>query len=239
MSAAVQFSDALEIRGKLEEHNIKHRNVKPGKLPFRPRIFALNSLSATQQPTLTLLHVRDTNLGTYFLVDTGAEVSIVPPTSPDRVKPPSLSLIAANGSHIKLYGTRQMTLRINNNKYTWRFQVADVHKSILGADFLRANNLLVDLTYKRLIRLDSLTIIKGVLKDVPANVCNIIRASHTTNKYAKLLQDRPKLTTPTFALEGTPKHGVRHYIVTNGPPVHALAACPLKNSLCLKTNSRH
>ena len=41
-----------------------------------------------------------------------------------------------------------MELRINWDKYTWLFQVADVYKPIIGADFLRAHNLLVDLKNK-------------------------------------------------------------------------------------------
>ena len=119
----MQFPGVLKIRDDL-----KSTSIKSGKLSLRPKILELNNLSAANHPTVTLLHVRDTISGTFFLVDTGAEVSIVPPTGPDRVKPPSLSLIAANGSRIKSYGTRQMTLFINNNKYTWRFQVAEVHK---------------------------------------------------------------------------------------------------------------
>merc|ERR1712020_496585 len=42
------------------------------------------------------------------------------------------------------------------------------------------------------------------------------------NEFARLLRERPALTTPTFSFN-TPKHGVRHHIVTNGPPVRAPA----------------
>ena len=140
-----------------------------GKLPTRPRVNQLNCLSAAQ--TVALLHVRDTVSGIYFLVDTGAEVSIVPPTQPDLLKPPGLNLIAANGSRIKSFGTRQMTIKIDNMKYAWNFQIADVQKSILGADFLRANSLLVDLANKRLINGPSS--VKGVLKKVPTDICSI------------------------------------------------------------------
>ena len=82
--------------------NINQRDIESGKLPIQPSVIELNSLSAakTQISTVALLHVRDELSGTYFLVDTGAEVSIVPPTKPDLSKPPGLDLIAANGSRI-------------------------------------------------------------------------------------------------------------------------------------------
>ena len=54
-----------------------------------------------------------------------------------------------------------MEIRINNDKYTWFFQVADVYKPVIGEDFLRAHILLVDLKNKRLLRADNLTIIRG------------------------------------------------------------------------------
>ena len=132
-----------------------------------------------------------------------------------------MNLVAANGSKIKSYGTRQRTLKINQFKYKWRFQIADVHRCILGADFLRTNCLLVDLANSRLIRLESLSIINGIVKGVPHNVCHITKASNP-NEFAKLLRGRPELVTPTFSL-GSPKHGIWHYIVTHGPPVHSQA----------------
>ena len=198
--------DTLKTR-----NNLKGSNVKSGKLPTRPGTIALNSLSAgsTQpQQLVSLLHVQDAVSGTFFLVDTGAEVSIVPPTGSDRSQPSSMNLIAANGSKIKSYGTRQRTLKINNSPYSWRFQVADVHRSILGADFLRVHGFLVDLANKRLIRPERLSIINGIIKEVPTNVCNITRASNP-NEFAKLLRGRPELVTPTFSL-GSPKHGIWH-----------------------------
>ena len=114
-----------------------------------------------------------------------------------------------------------MELRINQDKYDWLFQVADVHKPIIGADFLRAHNLLVDLKNKRLLRADNLTVIKGVIKEVPVGLCNIMSLTEE-NELATLLKNRPELTTPTFTLEA-PKHGVKDFIPTNDPPVYSQA----------------
>ena len=55
--------------------------------------------------TTPLLHVQDATTGLYFLVDTGAEVSIVLPTKEHLLKHPhpDRSLVAANGFPIDTY----------------------------------------------------------------------------------------------------------------------------------------
>ena len=170
---------------------------------------------------MSLLHVRDTNSGALFLIDTGAEVSIIPPAASDLRRPPTLNLVAANGSRIRSFGTRQMTLKVNGVRYNWRFQVAEVNKPIIGADFIRAFGLLVDLTGRRLVQPDGPSSIKAVLRQVPSDICNIVRAV-SANEFEALLRSRPELSTPTFSFSA-PRHGVQHYIVTTGPPVHAQA----------------
>ena len=64
-----------------------------GKRSFRPGTIELNSLSVgstTSESPLpqskSLLHVKNILTGTYFLVDTGAEVSLLPPTGQDLTK---------------------------------------------------------------------------------------------------------------------------------------------------------
>ena len=44
----------------------------------------------------------------------------------------------------------------------------------------------------------------------------------STNEFADMLRNRPKLTTPTFSFD-LPKHGVLHRIPTTGFPVHCQA----------------
>ena len=87
-----------------------------------------------------------------FLVDTGAEVSVLPATGLDtRTRQLGPSLLAANGTSIRTFGTRNLPLHIASNTYQWNFIIAEVTRPLLGADFLRANSLLVDLKGKRLI----------------------------------------------------------------------------------------
>ena len=90
-----------------------------------------------------LLFVLDKMTKWRFLVDKGAEVSVVPVTGLEsRTVKSGPVLLAANGSKIKSFGTRKLILHFNS--YHWEFVVAQVNKPLLGADFLRANKLLVD-----------------------------------------------------------------------------------------------
>ena len=128
--------------------SLKIRNVKifqSGKLTTQPKTCELNSLSAGPNSN-SLLHVMDAATNTQFLVDTGAEVSLVPPTEPELEKTPSLSLIAANGSPIKSYGTRCMDLHISKNNTANIFTAkttgfhCGTNPTAVSLHFLQTNN---------------------------------------------------------------------------------------------------
>ena len=100
----------------------------------------------------SMLFIMDDNSAKRFLVDTGASVSVFPALHKDRhsgVRTPSL--VAANGTNIATFGTREMSLTLDRCNYTWPFIIADVKTPLLGADFLQANALLVDLQSQRLL----------------------------------------------------------------------------------------
>ena len=160
-----------------------------------------------------LLYLCDFSTKRQFLVDTGAEVSVLPATGLEtRTRHSGPPLMAANGSSIRTYGTRTLPLHFASNKYKWKFVIADVTRPLLGADFLRSNSLLVDLKGKRLVPLWPTT--------APAQHLDAISIS--TNQYDILLAEFPDITTPNF-VHSTTKHGVEHFITTRGPPVHARA----------------
>ena len=52
-----------------------------------------------------LFYVTDHTLGLQFLIDTGAQVSVVPPAPKDRPSPHPPTLQAVNGTTIRTYGT--------------------------------------------------------------------------------------------------------------------------------------
>ena len=168
-----------------------------------------------------LLFLCDTISKRQFLVDTGAEISVLPATGLDRcTRQTGPSLLAANGSSIRTYGTRTLSLHFASNTYQWNFVVADVSRPLLGADFLRSNSLLVDLQGKRLV--DAATFHSVPLSSTRVFAPCLDAISSSTDQYNLLLAEFPDITTPNF-VQSDPKHGMEHFITTKGPPVHARA----------------
>ena len=169
----------------------------------------------------SLLFVCDSHSGRRFLVNTGAEVSVLPATGLDtRIGEPGPSLKAANGSSIKTYGVHTTELHFASRQYKWKFVIADVARPLLGADFLRANALLVDLKGRRLV--DAETYLSIPLGKGGTGAPHLDAISSSTDRYGRLLAEFPAITTPDFS-QPTSKHGVEHFIPTKGPPVHAHA----------------
>jgi len=99
------------------------------------------------------LHVADRTTGLTFLLDTGADVSLLPLSAArcGRVATPFL-LYAVNGSRVQTYGDKLMTLNLGLRRpIPWRFLVADVPRAVIGADLLRAFGLVIDLEGKCII----------------------------------------------------------------------------------------
>lgn len=93
------------------------------------------------------LFVTDRSNCRKYLVDTGADFSVLPRHFFKKLKiPDSYKLFAANGTPIATFGyfTSSVDLGLRRN-FTWSFLIADVAKPILGADFLNEFGLLVDI----------------------------------------------------------------------------------------------
>ena len=155
-----------------------------------------------------------------FLVDTGAEVSIIPATASQRSLPQVTQLFAANGTSIPVYKRRTLQLELNlRRSFPWTFYVAGVDQAILGADFLTEFCLLVDVKRRRL--LDSLTHLSAPAAPVRGESTQI-SAIHSGDPYASLIKSFPTLTQPYSAARPV-KHHVMHHIETSGPPVFSKA----------------
>ncbi len=86
-------------------------------------------------------------------MDTGAEVSVLPPTHAEFKLPNKFD---PNGTSITTHGICSLALNLGLRRtFRWVFIVADVEKPILGADFLSHYNLLVNMTHCHLV--DALT----------------------------------------------------------------------------------
>ena len=102
-----------------------------------------------------LFYITDTNSGLRFLVNTGVEVSLLPASISDQNRNQAgLPLQAANNSTISTFGTRSLTLDFSlRRSLPWVFTLASVCNPILGADFLKYYQLLVDMQHNKLIDL--------------------------------------------------------------------------------------
>ena len=169
-----------------------------------------------------LLYSVDPDTKRKWLVDGGAFVSLLPPSPEKRRRGPNATkLQAANGTPIDCYGTTNLNVRIGKKVYNYDFVIADVKKSILGADFLAAHNLAPNHRDGTIIDLDDFTVINvGVDDHNEAQGVNFV--DELNNPYYKLLDKFPDISKPSFKTKEV-KHGVRHHIPTTGHPVQSKA----------------
>ena len=192
--------------------SIPTRHAPAGKLIAGP---AVNSVGPEQ------LIIQDDNSGLQFLIDTGAQVSIIPATNQDRSnngkgKP----LQAANGSSIDTYGSRNVSLKLGRHIYDARLVIANVNRPLLGADFLRKHDLLVDIRGRRLVHADTFTSTACQVTYTPA--IHLAAVDSSANKFRKVLEEFPDILHPVLS-SPVAKHGTQHFISTQGPPVFARA----------------
>ena len=182
-----------------------------------PRSVAAVSAGTTNR----LLFVEDTISGRRFLCDTGAQKSVLPATVNDDAGgvhgPP---LFSADDTPIRTYGTRTADLCFGGRLFAWDFVTADISFPLLGADFMCAHGLLVDVKNGRLV--DALTFSSIACVRDEASYGGLSSSLSEADGYQHLLREFPSLTQPTFS-DTTTKHGVEHHIETRGPPVYARA----------------
>lgn len=169
------------------------------------------------------LCVKDRNSGLNFLVDSGANVSVLPRRvvfKKDNAHSACYKLYAANGTEINTYGTQVLELDLNLRRaFRWLFTIADVQQPILGADFLANHKLLIDLNGRRLVdQVTNLSSRGNLSSSTEPTLKTITDNCH----YYELLCKFPEITKPVSYKE-IPRHSVRHNIETTGTPVHARA----------------
>lgn len=152
------------------------------------------------------LFVTDADSKLKFLIDTGADISIVPPPANKNKPKPTITgnrLFAANGTPIDIYGSTNLSLNLGlRKKFTWPFTVANVSRAIIGADFLNHFKLAVDLSKNTLI--DTETLCKSCISE--------------STKFANILREFIDITRPS-PISNTTRVKTTHFITTNGPPV--------------------
>lgn len=168
--------------------------------------------------TSSRLYVQDRKSKIEFLIDTGADVCVMPKRLArgySRIS--ETKLYAANDSVINTYGFITMILNFGlNREFRWSFLVADVNKPIIGADFLKNFGLMVDIRNRKLV--DMVTT-KQAAGRVNNSEVMIIRTVSSKNPFHTLLKKFPSLTNPV-APQKQIQHGTLHHIETTpGPPI--------------------
>lgn len=163
------------------------------------------------------LHVTDKQNKIRFLIDTGADISLLPQRYVGkRLKPAPLKLFAANNATIRTFGEKLLTLDLGLRRaFKWLFCVADVTTPVIGADFLYHFDLGVDLRRGRLKDNQTGMETRGRLTSKShASVLTVKPES----RYHALLREFPGLTKPSAPTRDAP-FKTYHHIETHGPPV--------------------
>ena len=201
-----------------------HATLQFGKKRVRRAEVRAASAVHTTSP---LLFIVDRNSKLHFLIDTGADISVVPAKfkslncAGSNSANACFNLQSADGSKIAVLGQKLLNLNLGLRRdFQWTFLVANVTDAILGADFIHHYGLLVDVKNQKLI--DSLTSLEVSCRVKTAHQPGI-RAifDGIPDPYRTLLRRFPNLLRPTPATTVTQvKHAVTHHIETKGPPSH-------------------
>ena len=167
--------------------------------------------------TASSFKLLDSDSGWNFLVDTGACKSFVPKP---RKKVVNLTpydgpnIVTANGQPLKVHGSIRLHLKLANKKYTWSFIVADVTLPILGADFLAAHRLAVDIAGQRLITKDEIK---------PRTVAAIKEPTSTPTQITDVLDEFTDVFSADLAMRNkmASTHSAIHRIKTSSAPLRS------------------
>ncbi|BHF74544.1 hypothetical protein SprV_0501763000 [Sparganum proliferum] len=192
-----------------------HAGLTTGKRPRQP--VTATATAGRSRPS-RLFFISDKSSGLRFLVDTGAEISVIPPPRRHHLKPSQFSLQAANCTTINTYGQRSLTLDIGlRRRLQWVFVQADVKSPIIGADFLTHFGLAVDLKHRKLIDTTTTLFTIGIAASEPSVS---IQLTVPSSPFADILKDYTSLTKPCRFTEEV-QHTVKYHIITTGQPVYA------------------
>ncbi|XP_035210731.1 uncharacterized protein LOC118185052 [Stegodyphus dumicola] len=167
------------------------------------------------------LFIKDRKTGIKFLIDSGADISLIPADTKSKSTCTSYKLYAANGTEIPTFGSKVLTVDLGLRRpFQWPFVVAKVNRGILGADFLNQFHLLLDIRQRKLIDGVTNMFVHSDVMSVTENTA--ISTVSNSVKFSELLRKYPGITKPNL-LNTKVKHKVQHYIATKGQPVYSRA----------------
>ena len=167
------------------------------------------------------LFLTDSAQGINFLIDSGAAVSIVPPSrlpSDVQVHPLSnrLPLQAANGLPITVRGLARFKINLGFGEVMSTFVVADTPVPLLSYGFMAENGLVLDFQNRTLSKPGSEVSVFMMSNEYWEN-----GIAPVDDSVQNILSKYPTIYEPTFNPEMLNKHGIQHFIATFGPPTHS------------------
>ncbi|KAL1446801.1 hypothetical protein WDU94_010886 [Cyamophila willieti] len=182
--------------------------------------------STSSQQVQMLEQLTDQVSQVKYLIDTGADVSVIPASFKEKKHLTEVCLFAANGTKIPTYGKRLVSIHISGfqRSFSYPFIIAEVTSPIIGADFLRHYDLLVDLKNYQLIDRSNSRHVNMICGDLDPPGISTICKGNIDPRVTELISqyDITKEQNNVNKI----KHNTVHHIVTSGPPViPRLVAC--------------
>ena len=152
------------------------------------------------------LYVTECESRLHFLVETGSEGSTIPPSKTEGEK---IGFLAANKLPIVTYWTRWFMLNLGLCRtFWWVFMVTNVCNPILGADFLKYYDLVVDMRCRRLLDIRTQLFIQGVISS-STSLSSTLLQKKPTNDFTAIMAEFPTITRPC-SKDRTIKHDIMH-----------------------------
>nr|XP_015908868.1 uncharacterized protein LOC107440463 [Parasteatoda tepidariorum] len=186
--------------------------VPTGKL-LRPS----SSQKGDGDAMIQLLYLTDKSTSSRYLIDTGADVSVMPRAAYARGDHSSqMKLFAANGTTIPTFGQRLLKLNlVLKREFSWPYIIAAEPHLIIGAVLLRNFGLLVDV--KNAAVIDPLTKLQTRGTRYAGNA-STVKVILENSEFHNLLSEFPALIRSGVTPRKV-KHGVEHWIQIKGPPI--------------------
>ena len=188
---------------------------------IRGKLITRSSLTAQERANnICRLFVTDRNSSNQYLIDTEADVSVIPKVKSISLTEEVTKLYAANNTVINTYGQKLVKLDLGLRRcFSWPFIIADVNQCIVGIDFLKHFGLLLDAQNQCLI--DRTTLLTTKVSNVSSVTHEQFSLLSSNNKYKILLNEFPDLLKANIIKSKTKEHGIEHVIETTGRPVFA------------------
>lgn len=162
------------------------------------------------------LFISDRKNRLQFLIDTGAEISVIPRIySLANRRDTQARLTAANGTQIATFGEKLINVDLGLRRtFPHVFTVASVTRPIIGADFLEKFDLIVDIRKRKVLDRTTDLSVNAIIRqsNTPTVLINSV-TNDDDQQFEHLLKQYPDLIrSPRYDLPTS--HSVRHYITT-------------------------